>query len=205
VGEQIFHSKGIDTVEFSPDGRWLATGGYDCTARIWDARNGKPVRSLAHGGVVESVAFDPSGTLLLTGSRDGTAQLWNVPWGDPAAEPLRHANRVTGMTFDRSGRLALVAASDGFVHVWDVRTGIKLGWPASLGNSWASTPVVKSDNSSFYAAGFGPIREFALPTATNESCQDLEAWCQAVTGLTIDDRGRIKPQDVHSRQRKAAK
>ena len=186
-----------------PTGAGSPPGGSDNTARVWDGTTGKLVRTFPHSSVVESVAFDPAGALLLTGSRDGTAQLWNVPQGDPASEPLRHPSTASGVTFDRSGRLALVAALDGLVHLWDVRTGLKIGWPAAMGNSWGNAgtaPVVRADNARRSSrSGVGPVREFALPKAVTASSADIEEWCRAITGLTNDGKGRIKPNDVPSR------
>eukprot|EP01048_Picozoa_sp_COSAG05_P007726 COSAG05_NODE_554_length_8710_cov_178.656137_1_plen_1158_part_00 len=37
------HTQGVHVVSFSPDGKYLVTGSWDSTARVWDARTGKPV------------------------------------------------------------------------------------------------------------------------------------------------------------------
>jgi WD40 repeat protein len=68
----------ISTVAYSPDGKYLATGGSDNTAKIWELNTKREVARVSHSEDVLSVAFSPDGHYLATSSRDKTAQvhLW---------------------------------------------------------------------------------------------------------------------------------
>ncbi|HKQ77544.1 MAG TPA: hypothetical protein VJ810_27855, partial [Blastocatellia bacterium] len=47
----------FNSVAFSPDGRFVASGSYDNTVKLWDTDSGKFIRSLAgHQKLVRSVA-----------------------------------------------------------------------------------------------------------------------------------------------------
>lgn len=70
------HTQWINSLVFSPDGKWLLTGANDETARLWDSESGKCRAILmGHTGAITSVAYAPG--RLLTGSIDYTAHLWD--------------------------------------------------------------------------------------------------------------------------------
>jgi WD40 repeat protein/tRNA A-37 threonylcarbamoyl transferase component Bud32 len=73
----VGHSGAIVSGAFSPDDAYVATGGVDHIATIWDPQRGQAIASFEHAEVVDSVAF-ASGYTLVTGSRDGSSWIWKT-------------------------------------------------------------------------------------------------------------------------------
>src|SRR5271154_2198319 len=110
------HSGFILAMAFSPDGRTLASGGYDTTIKLWDLSSGREQRILpGHPGSVFGFAFSPDGKMLASGGQ--TIRFWDVATGQ---EQRSLPGVSEGLALSPDGRTLASANFDHTITLWDV-------------------------------------------------------------------------------------
>jgi tetratricopeptide (TPR) repeat protein len=150
------HPQEVLTLAFSINGKQLATGSGDKTAKIWDLDTfGELAAFKDHGEAVIGVAFDRSGQTLTTAARDRTVKTWNVAsrkviasWTQAAeAFPFR------SLALARDGKTVAITTKNA-IHIGDVSTGKlrnKLSW------TFGPTLLAFSPDGKFLAGADGGI------------------------------------------------
>ena len=136
------HKESISGAAFSPDGTLVATSCNDQTARIWNARDGRPLATLPGPSWIRTVVFSPDGGYLAASSDPGPVSLYQLKGRREQRRLVGHGFGVQCLAFHpRLPRIA--SAEDGHdVIVWDaeearrsVRWTAHDGWVTGLAYS----------------------------------------------------------------------
>ena len=181
-------------VAFSPDERYVLSGGTEALTRLWNRTNARPVRTfLGQGAGTAAAAFSPDGTLVLTtiGFPQKAAQLWRTETGQLERELLGHTDWLTAAVFSADGSRIATSAQDATVRLWDTATGNLLR--TFTGHVGTVLSVALSPNGRIVAGG-GP---FFDPTVrlwnaqTGELLRTFEANAGHVEALGFSPSGAV--------------
>jgi len=119
----------VAAVDFSADGRLLATGGGQPSRggelKIFTAADGKFVRAIAnpHSDSVCCVRFSPDGSLLASGGADRFLKVFRVANGELVKSFEGHTGYLLGVAWRADGRELASCSADNSIKIWELATG----------------------------------------------------------------------------------
>src|SRR5262249_42038780 len=177
----LAHKGAVLSCAFSPDGKFVATGGADKFVRVFDLTTGRESVRLETGETVSGVAFSADGKRLVTGSDKGTAALWEVSTAKPVWKTTAGRGAVTGVAISADGR-RIVTSGDKSFSVFDAPPGkmiMQAGFSAAI-NGIALAPDGKT-----LATATGDKLVGLWDAQMGRQLQSIQADSKAVAGVAF--------------------
>ena len=127
IHPKLFRSLPIDTgyaswVEFSPDGKSVATTGWDYKVRLWDISTGQNIRTYdGHRQSTLQVKFSPDGSELTSTSLDSTIRFWNRYTGE-LKQTIKHNDFVWAIGYSPNGKEVAISDNYGNLELFNANT-----------------------------------------------------------------------------------
>ena len=119
------HSSRVNSLAWSPDGKYIASGGEDSTVKVWHTFTGEEQGTFrGHTARINVVAWAPQGRFLASGGDENTIYVWDVSAGELVCAYTGHASWIyRGLSWSPDGTRIASGSWDGTVQVWDALTG----------------------------------------------------------------------------------
>ena len=183
----VGHADFIDSVCYSPDGKYIASSSEDKTIKIWEVETGRELRTLSgHSDEVYSVCYSPDGKYTASSSWD-SIKLWEVATGE-CIKTLSGNGGAYSLCYSPDGRYVASGSWDKTIKLWDVASGecIKV----FAGHTDRINSVCYSPNGKYIVSGSKDKTIKLWEVATGECIKTLAGHTDRINSVCYSPDGK---------------
>jgi len=186
IGEPLKgHTKGVNSICFSPDSHVLVSGSEDSSIRLWNCITGQAIGHplLGHTDHVTAVCTD--GHWIISGGKDSNIHIWDCTSGK-LVRSINEGSYVGAVALSRDGHIA--AGLLNIIYIWDIGT---LQQSVSMtGHSDTVWTVAFSPDSRLIASGSADRTICVWNVQTGEQTVVLRGHLNLVRSVTFSPNGQ---------------
>jgi WD40 repeat protein len=187
---QVFVDR-VTALDFSPDGRLLATGGgvpsRSGELRLWDVETGSLVREITepHSDAVLCLQFSPDGRQIASGAADRFTKVFDVETGMFVKSFEGHGQHVLGVSWRADGRVLATGSADKSIKLWDFRAGEVLRSLPALTKEVTAVRFIGATDNFLAAAGDKTVTTRTSEGGTGQAYAGSTDYVYAVGANTM--------------------
>lgn len=179
---------------FSPDGKYLATGGDDMMVRIFGTQTWELERTfLGHTGSILSLDWSPDSRYLASGSGtdkvipqnagENITRIWDIEEGKQMLVLEGHKDGVLAIKWDEKGERLITASDDRTIRIWSFPEGEVL--LQMKGHTSGVLDACWSPDESMIVSG---SRDYKIKVWNSTTGDELKTW---------SDYNCVRSVDIH--------
>lgn len=160
----IGHTKAVTGVQYSSNGRILASCSLDHSVRFWTPRVNGDCSELKTHSPIQCLNLSEDCSKLITGGRDKAIKMWDVASKHFISSFLGHNHWVRSAKFFSNGKIIASGADDRSLKLWDVLSGTCIRSFVSQDGNPVYVAPYPNNNSVAVAMSSGAVRIYELRT-----------------------------------------
>jgi WD40 repeat protein len=195
------HTNSVISVDYSPDGKFLASASKDGTVKIWDAGTFELLKTLV---IIEDIknynnygalaaAYSPDGKSLAVTSADGRLSVWDTSSWDLKYQVAAGKGKIYTVAYSPDGAYIATGGEDGSARVWRAAAGAKIYELPSDNQSVVETLVFSVNSSLLFVGGDNAKVVYAWDMTSGELAYKLRASGadKSIYGLAVSPDGKL--------------
>ncbi|MFM2062067.1 MAG: hypothetical protein RLZZ507_1737 [Cyanobacteriota bacterium] len=185
------HTGTVKSLNFSPNGKILVSGGSDNEPiiRFWNPQTGKKLGTInrAHQGSVDSVLISPDGKTLVSCGSDYRINLWNLKNLEFSRAFDGHTTSVLSLVVTPDSKMLISGGLDG-IRLWDLKQQLPLATLVRFDNAIYTLAISQDGQTLASGDNKGVVKLWNLNS--RQFIREIKAHAQIVTGLAFTPDGQ---------------